>query len=112
MPITNADIYPLARWLHALIPAPLQRWTGEPNHPGERDRLANLCLDISHDAFEGNEDDDENTEMIGQMTVQSEALAGVVQEQECISSNAGTPITVACAPHTSLAGCASWRCRS
>jgi hypothetical protein len=29
--------------------------------------------------------------MIGQMTVQSEALAGVVQEQECISSMLARP---------------------
>ena len=81
------DIYPLARRLHPLIPAPLQRWTGEPSHPDERDRLANPCLDVSHDAFEGNEDDGENTEMIGQMTVQSEAPTGSVTGWGCLYGN-------------------------
>jgi hypothetical protein len=133
------DIYPPGSALHALISAPLQRWTGEPSHPDERNRLANLCLDISHDAFEGNEDDDENTEMIGQMTVQSEALAGfvmswdcrygnlgddvdrvqaapvtalggVVHEPGCISSGLARPSPWRRLP-TSLVGCASWRCR-
>jgi hypothetical protein len=139
MPITSADIYPLARWLHALIPAPLQRWTGEPRHPDERDRLPDRCLEVLHDPFEGNEDDDENTEMIGQMTVQSEALVdfvmgwdcrygnladdvdraqaapvtalgAVVQEQGCLSSRLAHPSPWWRSP-TSLAGCASWRCR-
>jgi hypothetical protein len=53
MPITSTDIYPLARWLPALILAPLQCWTGEPSHPEKRDRLAYLCLEVLHDAFEG-----------------------------------------------------------
>jgi hypothetical protein len=44
MPLTSADLYPLARRLHALIPEPLRRWTGMPTSPDERDRLANTLL--------------------------------------------------------------------
>jgi hypothetical protein len=136
MPITSADIYPLARWLRALIPTPLQRWTGEPSLPEERDRLADLCLEVLQDAFEGTEDDDENAEMIGQMTILSEALAGFVtgwgcrygnldddvdhaqlalgggvHKPGCISSRLARPSLWWRSP-TSLAGCAPWRCRS
>jgi hypothetical protein len=84
------DIYPLARCLHALIRAPLQYWTGgEPNHPDEGDRLANLCLDISHDAFEGTEDDHENAEMIGQTTGRT-PTAGC--SQACARAGAPAPL--------------------
>jgi hypothetical protein len=99
------DIYPLARWLHALIPAPLQRWTGESSHPDERDRLVDLCLEVLHDPFEGTEDGHENTEMIGQMTVQSEALAGFVTGWDCRYGNLGDDVDRAqAAPVTALGG--------
>jgi hypothetical protein len=77
---------PPARHLHALIPASLQRSTGEPNHADERDRLANPCLEVLRDAFEATEDD-ENTEMIGQITILSEALADFVTGWGCRNGN-------------------------
>lgn len=77
MPITNADIYPLARWLHALIP------------PDERDRLADLCLEVLHDPFEGTEDDHENTEMIGHTTERT-PTAG--RPQACARTEAPVPL--------------------
>jgi hypothetical protein len=42
--MTSQDIYPLARRLYGLIPAPLQHWTGEPSDTDDRDRLANNLL--------------------------------------------------------------------
>jgi hypothetical protein len=36
MPLTSADIYPLAQRLHALIPERLWRWTGKPSDRDDR----------------------------------------------------------------------------
>jgi hypothetical protein len=46
--ITSADLYPLARRLHTLIPAQLRRWTGEVGNPLKRDRLTdNLPMELT-----------------------------------------------------------------
>jgi hypothetical protein len=42
---------------------------------------------VLHDAFEATEDDDENTEMIGQIIILSEALAGFVTDWGCSYGN-------------------------
>jgi hypothetical protein len=63
--------------LYGLIPAPLQRWTGEPSDPDDRDRLANnLLMELT--VVSGAPIAEDDQEGFAQAVVISEAPAGFV----------------------------------
>jgi hypothetical protein len=84
--MTSQDIYPLARRLYGLIPAPLQRWTGEPSDTDDRDRLANTLL-MELTVVPGAPIAEDDQEGFAQAVVINEALAGFVCQWACRYGN-------------------------
>src|SRR5688572_8026508 len=83
---TSADIYPLAQQMHALIPPWLQRWTGFPADPSDRDHLAEAFLMACDDAGLSGEATGEAETSI-QAVIIAEALAGFVTQWGCRYGN-------------------------
>jgi hypothetical protein len=84
--MTSQDIDPLARRLYELILTPLQRWTGEPSDPDDRDRLANnLLMELT--VVPGAPIAVDDQEGFAQVVIISEALAEFVCQWGCRYGN-------------------------
>jgi hypothetical protein len=84
--MTSQEIYPLARRLYELIPPSLQRWTGKPSGPDDRDRLANNLL-MEMTVVPGAPIAENDQEGFAAAVIIAEALAGFLTVWGCPYAN-------------------------